>query len=578
MAIVLLSAALAQAETTEPQPTEKKTEVNKPKPTCIAIVGTNDLHGAVQPQTLEVGEQNVLRGGILTISGYVDILRQEFGKRVILLDAGDFLHGTLTANVSKGGVMIKAANAIGYTAATIGNHEFDFGPLLPGDPDKLGVIKKRIQEATFPFLAANITEKASGTPITWHNTLPSTMVNVEGIQVGIIGLASPSTPLTTRPQNVAELQFLNPQPVLIREASRLRENGAQLIIVVSHMGDKCPDTQNPNDLSSCNGRGELFSLLESMPKNLIDVAVGGHTHSVIAHWIGSTATIEAAYRGKKFTWVEACLGADGQMDRETTSIHPPVDTCLTTWADGQCGFRESPTETIPATYRGKTVQIHAKVKAAVQPFIDEVSLTRNAIIGSTLPKPFLRTPKQGLSLGDAVAEAMRRSIQADVGIQNRGGVRADLPAGALVYGNAYHVLPFGNQVTSMELTGAQLHAVVAHITKRHLGHPPHIAGLLVSNEDDDLRLMHMSGTAIERSRTYRVATNDFLATGGMGLGRILQHIPQTAISIEPVLLLDAFIEFLKKEFPTPVVEVPHTPDAIPAGRVSPSPESSSENP
>ena len=62
--------------------------------------------------------------------------------------------------------MIKAMNALGYTAATIGNHEFDFGPLLPGDPDKLGVVKKRIQEAEFPFLAANITEKASGTPIT----------------------------------------------------------------------------------------------------------------------------------------------------------------------------------------------------------------------------------------------------------------------------------------------------------------------------------------------------------------------------------------------------------------------------
>ena len=64
-----------------------------------------------------------------------------------------FPYGTLIANVSKGGVMIKAANAIGYTAATIGNHEFDFGPLLPGDPDKLGVIKKRVKEAAFPFLA-----------------------------------------------------------------------------------------------------------------------------------------------------------------------------------------------------------------------------------------------------------------------------------------------------------------------------------------------------------------------------------------------------------------------------------------
>ena len=89
MPLVLLTAGFAQAETTETKPSAKTTEENQSEPACIAIVGTNDLHGAVQPQALEVGDQKVLRGGILTISGYVDILRQEFGKRVILLDGGE---------------------------------------------------------------------------------------------------------------------------------------------------------------------------------------------------------------------------------------------------------------------------------------------------------------------------------------------------------------------------------------------------------------------------------------------------------------------------------------------------------
>ena len=135
--------------------------------------------------------------------------------------------------------------------------------------------------------------------------------------------------------------------------------------------------------------------------------------------------------------------------------------------------------------------------------IEEVSITRDAHDRINFAEGFLRKPEQGQTLGDAVSEAMRRSIDADVGIQNRGGVRADLPAGPITYGHAYRVLPFGNQVTAMDLTGAQLYAMVAHITKRHGGHPPPIAGLQVSNEDGELRIMHLSGSPIERSRTYQ---------------------------------------------------------------------------
>lgn len=576
--LILVGLSVAHAETNPETPKESPVETDSTAKNCIAIVGTNDLHGAIEPQVIEVGNQKVERGGLLAVSGYISILRKEFGDKLILLDGGDLLHGTLTANVSKGGVMVKALNALGYTAAAIGNHEFDFGPLLPGDPDRLGVVKKRIEEAKFPFLAANITNRASNTPITWANTMPSTLIDVAGIQVGIIGLSTPSTPLTTRPQNVASLNFLNPQPILIREANRLRDNGAQLVLLVSHMGDACPDTKDPRDLSSCDGRGELFSLLQSLPSGLVDVAVGGHTHAVVGHWIGSTATIEAAHRGRKFTWVKACVDSTGKLDRTRSSISPAVDTCLTTWTDGTCKMRKEPTVTAPATYQGHVVTIDPTVQKAVQPFINEVSLARSELIGVDLPKPFLRKTAQSLPLGDAVAEAMRRSVQADVGIQNQGGVRADLPAGPIDYGDAYRVLPFGNQVTSMQLTGAQLYALVAHIAKRHHGKPPHIAGLRIIEGEDKLTLLHPTGTPVEVSRVYKVATTDFLATGGEGLGRILENIPQTSIKIEPILLLGAFIDFLKQEFPMPTVELPTQPEAIPANLTVPTPIQAPDSP
>lgn len=555
-------------EPTEPTLETVSKQDERAPPTCLAIIGSNDLHGAILPQTIRVANQEVKRGGLLALSGYIDIVKHRFPNKVVLLDGGDLLHGTLTAKVSKGEVMVQALNALEFNAAAIGNHEFDFGPLLPGDPDRLGVIKKRIGEANFPFLAANITNRVTGAPITWTNTLPATLMEIDGVQVGIVGLATPSTPLTTRPQNVATLGFLDPAPILIREAEKLRRRGAQIVILVSHMGDDCPQATDPRDLSSCDAKGELFQLLAGLPKGLVDVAVGGHTHAVVAHWIGSTATIEAAHRARKFTWVEACLDSNGQFDADTTTIHAPVDVCLTTWADGTCGPRELATETQPARYQNEIVRISPKLEAVVQPFMEKVERTSEEPIGANLPRDFERDPKRGIPLGDAVAEAMRRATQADVGLQNRGGVRADLQAGEILFGDAYRVLPFGNQVTVMRLTGAQLTAIVSHMTERHRGISPHVVGVLPAEGDGPFTLLHPNGTPLETSRIYKVATNDFLATGGQGLASLIRNIPQASVQIEPILLLDAFIDFLKTEFPPPVakspVQAPTSGQVVPA--------------
>jgi len=126
-----------------------------PSEFVITIIGTNDVHG----QLIQSEE----RGGLVTMSGYVGAVRdarEQDGGGVLLIDAGDMWQGTLESNLSEGAAMISAYNALGYTAAAIGNHEFDFGPIGPkaipvsDEDDPVEALKQRATEADFPLLAA----------------------------------------------------------------------------------------------------------------------------------------------------------------------------------------------------------------------------------------------------------------------------------------------------------------------------------------------------------------------------------------------------------------------------------------
>ncbi len=119
------------------------------KPLRISVIGTNDIHGVFLP---EPG-----RGGLATISGYVDALRAaraEDGGAVLLIDAGDMWQGTLESNLTEGATVVEAYNAMDFTAAAIGNHEFDFGPLgadaTPKNEDRLAAASKRLRASVSP--------------------------------------------------------------------------------------------------------------------------------------------------------------------------------------------------------------------------------------------------------------------------------------------------------------------------------------------------------------------------------------------------------------------------------------------
>src|SRR5262245_60031142 len=163
-------------------------EQRPPRPLTLSVVATNDVHGGLLPRDG--------RGGVETLSGYVTNLRaaRKADGGVLLVDAGDMFQGTVESNLGEGAPVVAVYNALGYAAAAIGNHEFDFGVVGPGvapagsSADVRGALKARAAEARFPFLAANLIDTARGRPVDWPNVRPSTIVDVAGVRVGVVGV------------------------------------------------------------------------------------------------------------------------------------------------------------------------------------------------------------------------------------------------------------------------------------------------------------------------------------------------------------------------------------------------------
>jgi len=542
---------------TAPQPKSKTVppprqagETTGPK-RCLAIVGTSDLHGHIEPTKIRGGQAILRRGGLLALSGYIDILRSEFNNRVLLVDAGDIYHGTLMSNESRGRAMIEGLNTLGFHAAAIGNHEFDFGPRLSGDTaDIFGTIKDRIGEANFPFLSVNVMDDTTGKLVKWKNVRPSKLVNIEGIRVGIIGASTQSTATTTKRANVVGLNFPSPVAAIIKEAQKLRAQGAELVIIIGHIGTNCGKYTNAEDTSKCDENSELQSILNQLPPKTIDIALGGHTHKLVAHWLKGVATLQSSSKAKHIVWMKACIGPNGGLDKENSEISTPQLTCIDTWENGTCQSSKQPSLVIPATFLGKNISINSELFKQMKPFIVQANQRSSSLIGIELTKDLSRQSKANEeNLGSIVAESIRQSVNADIALQNRGGVRRDLSKGALTYGEAYQTLPFDNTVVTMALTGAQLQAMVDTLYKRKYK-LPYVAGVSLKKELGKIHIVHPDSSLLQPTRLYLVATNDYLATGGDGLQTILDNIPQSSIKFTEHQLLAGFIGYLQKLFPS----------------------------
>ncbi len=495
--------------------------VQPPPPfATISIVGTNDLHGGILPRDG--------RGGLALLSGYVKNLRAARaadGGAVLLVDGGDMFQGTLESNLTEGASVIAAYNAIGYTAATIGNHEFDFGPVGPatspagpGD-DPRGALKARAAEAGFPLLAANLID-GTGTPVSWPNVKPSVLVEAAGLKVGIIGVITSEAMSATTPANVQGLRVAPLAPAIIEQATRLRAQGAAVVIVTAHAGGRCGSFANPADLSTCDDAAEIVAVARAVPRGLVDVIVGGHTHAGMAHEVNGIAISEAFANGRAFGRVDVMVDrASGKVTAKR--IFPPRDLCPVVDPQiGTChGAPLSGPAMVPATYEGAPVVADTAIESALAPTLAKVTALKARPIGIVVETPIRRLIPGDSPLGNLYTDAMRASVPgADVALHNTtGGLRADLPPGPAVYGSIYEVMPFDNKVVTVTLTGAELRTVFANQLQKNR-RVFSVSGVRIeagcAGGGIKVTIVRPSGAPVADDEQLRVVVNDFLAMGG----------------------------------------------------------------
>ncbi len=486
----------------------------------ISVVGTNDLHGGVAARDG--------KGGLARFAGFLANLRRARsadGGAVLLVDAGDMFQGSLESDLNEGAAVVRAYNALDYDAAAIGNHDFDYGPVgeaaVPRSAaeDPFGTLKARAAEARFPFLAANILDAATGEPLSWPNVRPTTIVEKAGVKIGIVGVSTEVTLRTTMAANVRTLVVAPLVETIASAAVALRRDGARVVVVAAHAGGLCRETKDPDDLTSCRPDEEIMAVTRALPAGLVDAIVAGHRHEAMAHRVNGIPIVEAHSGGRFFSRVD--LTFDPGAGRVTASRPDP------------------PCEIAAGTYEGAAVVSDAGIERLLAPDIERARRRREERLGPVLEAPFVRAYDVESAEGNLVTDLMLLARpRAQIAVTNGGGLRADLPEGALTYGALYDAQPFDNRIALVEMTGRQLGEAMA-ASLGGSGGILSIAGTWVRARCEAGALAVT--TRFSDDQRLVVVTNDFLATGAWG-GHALP-----AVTLEDqTVVRDEIAEVLRK--------------------------------
>lgn len=504
----------------------------------LSVVGTNDLHGRIFTSHG--------RGGLALFGGFVRNLRdarRADGGAVLLVDAGDTFQGGIESNLSEGAVVVDAYNALGYTAAAIGNHEFDFGPLddVNGHDgpaaDPRGALKTIAARARFPVLAANLLDATTGRPVEWPNVTGSTLVRVADVTVGLIGVMTIDALRATLSVNVTGLRIAPLVETIAREARSLRSRGATVVVVVAHAGGRCADFTSPTDLSSCDRSSEIFEVARQLPTRLVDAIIAGHTHAGLAHEVAGIPIVEGGALGTAFSRVDLTVS---RATKRVTHARPfpPREVCaLQATPTGACVTDDVAGPLARVLYEGREVWPDQTITRAMEPALARVRARRAVPIGVVVTTPIRREGDLESPLGNLFAHAVRESTGADVALtSNRfAGLRADLEEGPLTFGQLYDVFPFDDRLVQLPVTGAELRHIVAADVRRERRGAIALSGVhaRATCTSDGLRidLTRSSSAPLLDADRLTLVTTDLLARGALFValpGDARFDVPQSA--------------------------------------------------
>nr|WP_158097909.1 bifunctional UDP-sugar hydrolase/5'-nucleotidase [Anaerofilum sp. An201] len=485
----------------------------------LVVIHTNDTHG----RDLE---------GVYTTAAVAQ-LKQDLtaaGADVLLLSAGDASQGTPLVNLSMGSTAIDFMNLAGYDAMATGNHEFDWG---------LDNLKGLAQNADFPILAANLTYTESG-ELVFDDSIVFTTDS--GLKVGVFGLATPETATKAHPDKVKGVSFAAGQElydVAQQQVDKLNAEGCDYIIALSHLGDSAESAPNRS-----------VDLLDHVTG--IDLMVDGHSHTTLPEGDTSHGDTLRVSTGEYLNNIGVVV-YDAASDTETARL-------LSSTTEGD--------QTV-LDYTGSDPDVLAAIEAVNAEVEQELGkvFAKTEVLLNGERDPGVRTEETNLGnfAADAILWSARQALgedKVDLALTNGGGIRASIPVGDISMKTMKTVFPFGNEVATVTVTGAELLEALeaaTFCTPTAVGAFPQVSGVqftidtTVPYENGEMypnstyyapakpgsriKNVTVNGQPLDLNAEYVVATNDFTAAGGDTYGAFLDKpVYKTGVALEDALV------------------------------------------
>ncbi len=466
--------------------------------TRVSFLLVNDVY--------RIEENKDRRGGMARLAAAVKAERARAlaeDRHLVCVHAGDTLSPSLLSSFDQGAHMIALFNDVGLDIFVPGNHEFDFGK---------DIYFERMGEARFPILAANLKGSDGAVPRYHRERL---LIEVDGVKLALIGAAYQDTSNSSRP---GDLVFAPTIPAVLAGAKSARAAGADFVIAVVH-ADKATGAALMNT-------------------HAVDLILSGHNHDLHIDFDGRTALVESEHDANYVTIV----------DIDLSTIREDASRSLPWWPN----FRVLDTTKIEPD-----PSMLAKVRdyqAGLEKRFDVEIATLAAPLDSRTG--IVRSRES--AIGDVIADALRKAAAAEVAIINGGAIRGDkfYPAGTkLLKRDILDELPFGNKTMLTIVPGKAILAALENgfsQIERPSGRFPQVSGLSVVADPaaapgTRVKIVMVNGEALDPSRVYKLATNDFLARGGDGYGMLAGKTHVSADSGTRLVALDVmdYVEALK---------------------------------
>ncbi|HJJ30199.1 MAG TPA: bifunctional UDP-sugar hydrolase/5'-nucleotidase [Methanocorpusculum sp.] len=432
----------------------------------LYIIHTNDVHGHFADNL-----------GYTSVAALYQQMKGE-GKHVILVDAGDFSQGTVELKATDGEAGLDLMNMVGYQVAIPGNHEFDYG---------FAHLLSLKSKMNFSFISANIF---------YNNTdqlvfPPNTIIEAGTHKVGIFGLTTPETAVTTFYTNVEDVDFASGDDlykIAQDQVDYLKSQGCDLIICIGHLG-VC-ESSDPNRSTD-------------VAKNVdgIDLLVDGHSHTVMegGEIAGSTLVVQT---GSSLQYIGlVTVSPDGKITETLISESPGhVDKV----------------DAYVADIMALTHEVYGEIVATTS-----VELVADKVVSRTG-----ETNLGDLSTDSMMYAAEAGGIKADFAVINGGAIRNSIHVGDVTEYDLLNVFPFGNKIVAADMSGrivAQMIEDQTQVLPEPKGGFPQVSGMsytvdttrpYAAGEVNRVTIDLIQGRSFDLNATYTVILTDFLVNGG----------------------------------------------------------------